>query len=86
MRRPVKELMTELLQRRMADRSIVFPKLAIRETQYANHSYRVGRFGRIVYEKGDDHLIDADRCAILRHWIDTREEDGVVLRARLEGF
>jgi len=85
-RRPIKEFMTELLERRMSERSIVFPKLADRERQYANHRYRVGHFGRIAYEKGDDHLIDADRCAVLRHWLDTREDGPAPLPPRLAGF
>jgi hypothetical protein len=72
-RRTAKEFMTELLQRRMAERSIVFPGFAAREGQYAGHSYRVGYNGRIVYEKGNDHIIDADRCAVLARWIDTRD-------------
>ncbi len=85
--RPVKEFMTELLHRRMAERTIVFPKLAAREAQYAAHSYRVGHNGRIVYEKGNDHIIDADRCAILARWLDTRDP-GITpdLGTRLEGF
>ncbi len=75
-RRAVKEFMTEILQRRMAERSIVFPKLPAREVQYAGHSYRVGHNGRIVYEKGNDHIIDADRCAVLARWLDTRDPGG----------
>ncbi len=86
-RRPAKEFMTELLQRRLAERTIVFPKLAARESQYAAHSYSVGNNGRIVYEKGNDHLIDADRCALLAHWLDTREESGQTpLRPRVAMF
>lgn len=86
-RRPVKTFMTELLQRRLAERSIVFPRLADREGQYAAHSYTVGQNGRIIYEKGNDHLIDADRCAVLRRWLDTCEmEDPLELGVRLEGF
>jgi hypothetical protein len=33
--------------------------------------------GQIVYAKGDDHIIDADRCALLAHYLDTREPLGV---------
>jgi len=72
-RRRVKEFMTELLQRRMAERSIVFPPVPDREQQYASHTYSAGLDGRIVYEKGNDHLIDADRCAVLCHHMDTEE-------------
>ena len=73
-RRRVKEFMTELLQRRMAERSIVFPSMPDREQQYASHTYLVNAAGQIVYEKGNDHIIDADRCAVLRHYLDTQED------------
>lgn len=72
-RRPAKQFMTELLQRHMRERTIVFPRLPDRESQYAAHTYCVGAFGRIVYEKGEDHLIDADRCAALAQYLDTTE-------------
>lgn len=73
-RRRIKEFMTELLQRRLAERTLVFPPIPDRESQYASHTYSVNSAGQIVYEKGNDHLIDADRCAILRHYLDTQEE------------
>ena len=72
-RRRVKEFMTELIQRRLADRTLRFAPCPDRESQYASHTYAVGPSGRIVYEKGNDHLIDADRCAVLRHYLDTVE-------------
>ena len=52
--------------------------LSARESQYAAHTYRVGPRGRIVYEKGNDPLIDADRCALLAHWRDTQDNSGPV--------
>jgi len=86
-RRRVKEFMTELLERRMAERTIVFPRLPDREAQYASHTYSVGASGQILYTKGNDHIIDADRCAILRHYLDTHEQSGPVhLGVRLEAF
>jgi hypothetical protein len=33
----------------------------------------VGVSGQVLFEKGNDHLIDADRCAVLVHYLDTRE-------------
>ena len=72
-RRRTKEFMTELLQRRLAEHTIVFPKIAEREQQYASHTYGVTDSGMVVYEKGNDHVIDADRCAVLRHYLDTVE-------------
>jgi hypothetical protein len=73
-RRRVKEFMTELLQRRMNEGTLRLPALADRESQYAAHTYTVGASGQIVYEKGNDHIIDADRCAVLRHYRDQLEE------------
>jgi hypothetical protein len=73
-RRRVKEFMTELLQRRLADHTLVFPPNPDREQQYASHTYYVNNAGQIIYEKGNDHLIDADRCALLAHHLDTLEE------------
>lgn len=73
-RRRVKEFMTELLQRRMHEGTIRFPPIPDRESQYASHTYAIGAMGQIVYEKGNDHLIDADRCAVLRCYRDTLEE------------
>lgn len=67
-RRRTKEFMTEILARHLAHRSIVFPRLPDRESQYAAHTYAEGTSGNLVYEKGNDHIIDADRCAVLRHY------------------
>ncbi|MDZ4858717.1 MAG: hypothetical protein SGI88_07015, partial [Candidatus Hydrogenedentes bacterium] len=72
-RRPTKLFMTELLQRRMADRTIVFPALAEREAQYAGHTYSGGIRNQVIFEKGNDHIIDADRCALLAHYLDTQD-------------
>jgi hypothetical protein len=86
-RRQAKEFMTELLLRRLAEKTIVFPPLPDREMQYASHTYSVGAKGQIVYEKGDDHIIDADRCALLAHYLDTEEDRAVVdLGMRVETF
>lgn len=72
-RRRAKEFMTEQLQRRLSERTLVLPPDADREAQYASHTYTVNAQGQIVYTKGDDHIIDADRCALLAHYLDTRE-------------
>ena len=72
---PAKTFMTGLLQRRMAERTLVFPRLPEREEQYASHTYAVGVFGHILYTKGNDHLIDADRCALYAHYLDTHDLD-----------
>lgn len=85
-RRPVKPFMTELLERRIAEGTIVFPRLPEREAQYASHTYTVGQHGRIIYDKGNDHLIDADRCALLAHYLDTQQPETVHLPAQIDSF
>ena len=86
-RRRVKQFMTELIQRRMAERTLVFPPLSDRESQYASHTYSAGANGAVVYEKGNDHIIDADRCALLRYYLDTSETvEPLYLGVRIEGF
>lgn len=72
-RRRTKEYMTELITRRMAERTLTFPRLPDRESQYASHTYDIGPLGRPLYNKGHDHLIDADRCALLRHHLATQD-------------
>ena len=71
--RRIKEFMTELLQRAMHEGTLRFPAIADRESQYAAHTYSVSATGNILYQKGNDHLIDADRCAVLCHYLDTME-------------
>lgn len=73
-KRRTKEWMTELLQRRLAEHTIIFPKSAEREQQYANHTYLLNAQGQYVYSKGNDHIIDADRCALLAWYMDTHEK------------
>lgn len=64
-RRYTKELLTELLIRRIHDGTIAFPDIAERHEQYAEHTYHTNLQGRVVYSKGNDHIIDADRCALM---------------------
>ncbi|MFP6617692.1 MAG: hypothetical protein VCB26_14905, partial [Candidatus Hydrogenedentota bacterium] len=71
---------------RILEGTIVFPACAERESQYAAHTYSVGGQGRVIYDKGNDHIIDADRCALLRWYEATQYEDAVVLGVRLAGF
>lgn len=72
-KRRTKEFMTELLRRRLTERTLVLPNDPDRESQYAAHTYTVNAQGQVLYAKGDDHIIDADRCALLCHYLDTRE-------------
>ncbi|MDZ4859893.1 MAG: hypothetical protein SGI88_13020 [Candidatus Hydrogenedentes bacterium] len=86
-RRPAKSFMTELIQREMMQRTIVFPRLPDREAQYASHTYSIGMTGQIIFDKGGDHLIDADRCALLAWHYDTRRcERGPMLGVDVRRF
>lgn len=86
-RRKLKPFMTELIERRMAEHTIVFPHLPDREAQYASHTYAVGVAGEIIYDKGDDHIIDADRCVLMAHYADTQDEESPTFSAmRVEPF
>ena len=83
-RRPAKRFMTQLIEQRMRERTIVFPELTERDEQYVSHTYRLGPTGQIIYEKGNDHIVDADRCAMLRRYVEhvpveptTPEDPGV---------
>lgn len=62
--RSTKERLTELLYRRISERSIRFPDIPERALQYAGHTCYTNPCGRLIYSKGNDHIIDADRCAI----------------------
>ncbi len=53
--------------------SWLFPSLADRESQYAGHTYSAGMRGQVLFDKGNDHIIDADRCALLAQYLDTLE-------------
>lgn len=75
-RQPLKEFMTALIRTALAERALVFPSLPEREEQYAGHTWHSGANGRVVFDKGNDHIIDADRCALYAHYWDTREQPG----------
>ena len=88
-RRFVKELLTEMLIRLINAGEVRFPPIPERFNQYAGHTYSHAPSGRIVYTKGNDHIIDADRCAIMainRHILYPMEEAPVYLPLRVEFF
>jgi hypothetical protein len=60
-----KELMTSLINGALQRRQLVFPaEDADIEDQFTTHTYTLQN-GNIVYSKGNDHIIDAVRCAVL---------------------
>lgn len=38
------------------------------ECQYSEHTYTTAGDGRVTYRKGNDHIVDADRCAFFVRW------------------
>lgn len=40
----------------------------IMENQYTQHQYAFSSSGAVVYSKGNDHIIDADRCGFYALW------------------
>lgn len=67
-----KELMTSLIGGALQRKQLVFPidDLDI-EDQFTTQTYTL-RDGRVIYSKGNDHIIDAIRCAML-----SREEGSI---------
>jgi hypothetical protein len=60
-----KELMTSLINGAMQRKQIVFPAEDVElEDQFTTHTYTL-RDGNVIYSKGNDHIIDAIRCAVL---------------------
>lgn len=67
--RNAKEYMTSLINGRLAGRTIIFPTLETDgdwEDQFLTQTYSSTQGRRIVYSKGNDHIIDSTRAAILR--------------------
>lgn len=65
-RKRVKELMTQLITDALNGRRMVLPKQDVLiEDQLCTQTYSLTENG-VVYSKGNDHIIDAIRCALLR--------------------
>lgn len=62
-----KELMTSLINGALQRRQLVLPaEDAEIEDQFTTHTYTLQN-GNVVYSKGNDHIVDAVRCAMLSH-------------------
>jgi len=62
-----KELMTSLINGALQRRQLVLPaEDAEIEDQFTTHTYTLQN-GNVVYSKGNDHIVDAVRCAMLAH-------------------
>ena len=64
-RKRTKELMTSLINGALQRRELAFPAVDREiEDQFLTQTYSLGN-GRVVYSKGNDHVIDAVRCMML---------------------
>ena len=60
-----KELMTSHINGALQRKQLIFPSDDLElEDQFVTHTYTL-RDGKIIYSKGNDHIIDAVRCAML---------------------
>ncbi|MBT8339663.1 MAG: hypothetical protein KJP07_06595 [Desulfatitalea sp.] len=58
-------LMTSLINGAMQRKQFIFPAEDLEvEDQFTTHTYTL-RDGKVIYSKGNDHIIDAVRCAML---------------------
>lgn len=67
--RYAKEYMTSLINGRLAGRTILFPTEDVDpdwSDQFLTQTYSHMTSGRLVYSKGNDHIIDSTRTAVLR--------------------
>lgn len=60
-----KELMTSLINGALQRRQMILPSDDLEiEDQFTTHTYTLSN-GNVIYSKGNDHIIDAVRCAVL---------------------
>jgi hypothetical protein len=67
--RPTKEYMTSLIAGRLSARTIRIPTPETDmdwEDQFATQTYSYTSAGNLVYSKGNDHILDSTRAAVLR--------------------
>ncbi len=64
-KKQTKEFMTNLINKSLQKRELVFPISDLEiESQFTTHTYSINN-GRVKYSKGNDHIIDAVRCALM---------------------
>ena len=62
--------MTSLINRSLAKRKVVFPITDLDiENEFTTHTYTLQN-GRVVYSKGNDHIVDSTRCAFIRREVE----------------
>ncbi|MHB9036178.1 MAG: hypothetical protein ACYC64_05895 [Armatimonadota bacterium] len=77
-----KELMTTLISGALQRKQIVFPETDSEiEDQFTTHTYMLSN-GNVIYGKGNDHIVDAVRCAMLAHEqasLDDNDSDVIIV-------
>ena len=78
-RKRTKEYMTQLINWALGKGKVVFPKSDLDlENEFTTHTYSL-HDGKVIYSKGNDHIVDSTRCAFLRHEYQRLQElDGSV--------
>ncbi len=65
LKKRAKEYMTSLVNRALQRRELLLPVDDIEiEDEFTTHTYTLSN-GNVVYSKGNDHIVDAVRCAML---------------------
>ena len=65
LKKRTKEYMTSLINRGFQRKELLLPVDDIEiEDEFTTHTYTLSR-GRVIYSKGNDHVVDAVRCAML---------------------
>jgi len=57
--------MTSVINKGFQSRQIILPASDVEiESQFTTHTYSL-KTGNIIYSKGNDHIVDAVRCAVM---------------------
>jgi len=65
LKKRTKEYMTSLINRGFQRRELLLPESDLEiEDQFTTHTYMLAN-GKVIYSKGNDHIVDAVRCAML---------------------
>ncbi len=65
----IKRGSTEVVNRRLGDDRILFPRINEYLEQFSNHQHRITPSGELLYDRERDHLIDATRLALYQDLI-----------------
>jgi len=78
LKKQCKEYMTSLINKRLQNQTLMLPyEDAEIESQFTTHTYSL-KTGNIIYSKGNDHIIDAVRCAVMVREQEHLDEIGAI--------